>query len=150
MANRFILKRNSVTGTVPTSGALPTQLITGELAVNLADRRLFVNNGTAIVPIGPVVNTVTANYTLLASDNNSIVSMNNGAVAVTITVPTGLVAGYQCTIIQLGTGNVVIAPAAGMTRVSRVVGRTRVVAQFGIAGVTLYNTTNFILSGDTA
>lgn len=149
MANRILPKRSVISGTVPTAGTGLTQLDVGELGVNLADRRLFVNRGGVIVPIGPVVNTVTGNYTLTASDNNSIVVVNSAAAA-TVTVPAGLVNGYQTTIIQAGAGLVTIAGGAGITRRSRPGGRTRTFAQYSIAGVTFFTPTEFILNGDTA
>jgi len=49
MATKIILKKSSVAGAVP----LPADLEQGEVAINLADRRLFVkNNSDVVVQIG--------------------------------------------------------------------------------------------------
>lgn len=45
---RILPKRSAVAGTVPTTG----DLVDHELAVNTADRRMFMRAGAAIVEIG--------------------------------------------------------------------------------------------------
>lgn len=66
MANtRFQHKRSSVSGVVPTT----SDIATGELGINLADRRLFTSNGTAVVELGSNLTNlaVSANLTIGAS-----------------------------------------------------------------------------------
>ena len=91
-----------------TSGSVPSvsNLAAGELAINIADRKLFVKNvaGTAVLPIGGGATgggsdsifyengqTVTTDYTI-TSGNNAMttgpISINSG---VTVTVPSGSV-----------------------------------------------------------
>lgn len=48
MANIIKPKRTSVSGNNPTTG----NLASGEIAVNMADKRIFINNGSSIVQIG--------------------------------------------------------------------------------------------------
>lgn len=48
MANIIKPKRTSVSGNNPTT----SNLASGEIAVNMADKRIFINNGTSIVQIG--------------------------------------------------------------------------------------------------
>lgn len=149
MPVRILPKRSTVAGAVPVAGTGATQLALNEIAVNQTDRRIFVNASGVVTPIGPIVNVQTSNYILTTSDNNSIVTFNS-ATNVTVTVPVGLPVAYQCTIMQLGAGTATIAGATGMTRFSRVVGRTRTAGQYAVAGITLVTTASFILSGDTA
>jgi len=53
-------------------------------------------------------------YTFLASDNGKIVTFNNGS-AITVTIPTGLPVGFNCTGIQLGAGQVGFTTESGVT-----------------------------------
>ena len=53
-------------------------------------------------------------YTLTGTDNGKIVTFNNGS-AVTVTIPTDLPVGFNCTAIQLGAGQVGFTNAAGLT-----------------------------------
>ena len=48
MANIIKPKRSNTAAAVPTTG----QLASGELAVNMADQKVYINNGTAVVQVG--------------------------------------------------------------------------------------------------
>ena len=48
MANIIKPKRSNTAAKVPTT----TELISGELGVNMADRKVYINNGTAVVQVG--------------------------------------------------------------------------------------------------
>ena len=64
MATKFKLKRSTVGGIVPTTGDIDT----AELAVNLADRKLYTSNGTVIFELGSNLNNlaVSGNLTISA------------------------------------------------------------------------------------
>ena len=55
--------------------------------------------------------------TLSATDNGKIILCTSGS-AVTVTCPTGLADGFNCTIIQMGAGKVTLAAGASATLVS--------------------------------
>ena len=97
MANRLILKRSSVAAKVP----LATDLEIGELAVNLADGKLYSkNSGGTVISVGGSgaaaggaiyenSKTISANYTLTAGTNGMSagdITINSG---VTVTIPSG-------------------------------------------------------------
>lgn len=48
MANIIKPKRSNTAAKVPTT----TELVSGELGVNMADRKVYINNGTAVVQVG--------------------------------------------------------------------------------------------------
>jgi hypothetical protein len=85
-------------------------------------------------------------YTLAASDNGRVVTLNNAA-AVTVTVPASLGAGFSCSLIQIGVGQVTVTPAATVTinapgAVNKTAARYSAVTLLAIAA------NGFILSGD--
>ena len=49
------------------------------------------------------VATITAGYNLTATDNGKIIQ-STAASAITVTIPAGLPTGFNCTIVQMGTG----------------------------------------------
>ena len=51
MSTKIILKKSNTPGAIP----LTSDLVQGELAVNTADRKLYTNNGAAIVSLGVYV-----------------------------------------------------------------------------------------------
>ncbi len=69
--NKFQHKRSTVSGVVPTTGDISA----GELGINLADRRVFTSNGTAVFELGSNLTnlSVTANLTVRSIiANNSL------------------------------------------------------------------------------
>jgi hypothetical protein len=62
MATRLQIKRSTVSGITPTTG----DIVIGELAINLADRKLFTSNGTLVYELGSNLTnlSVTGNTTL--------------------------------------------------------------------------------------
>ena len=59
--------------------------------------------------------TITSSYTLESSDNNSLIFINNGVTAITITVPSTLIDTFSAGFIQLGTSNVSFIAGGGAT-----------------------------------
>ena len=49
------------------------------------------------------VATISANYPITAADNGKIIQ-STSASAITVTIPTGLPTGFNCTVVQMGTG----------------------------------------------
>ncbi len=86
-------------------------------------------------------------YTLLASDNGKVVVLNNAS-AVTVTVPSGLGAGFNCSFVQKGAGQVSFS--ASSTTINNRQSHTKITAQYGVASLLAYADDVFVLAGDTA
>jgi hypothetical protein len=85
-------------------------------------------------------------YTFLESDNGKILTFNNGS-ATTVTVPTGLPVGFNCTAIQLGAGQVGFTRAAGITLQSYG-NQFRLIGQHASATIIEYTTNIVNISGN--
>lgn len=72
MATRYQLKRSTVSGVAPTTGDIQP----GELAVNLADKKLFTANTTAVFELGS--NLASLSVTGEATFNANVVVSNTG------------------------------------------------------------------------
>ncbi len=86
-------------------------------------------------------------YTLLSSDNGKVVVLDNGS-AVTVTVPSGLGAGFNCSFVQKGAGQVSFS--ASSTTINNRQSHTKINAQYGVASIVAYAADTFVLAGDTA
>ena len=107
-------------------------------------------DGTAILGFDASINDQTGTaYTLLASDNGKVVVLNNGS-AVTVTVPSGLGAGFNCSFVQKGAGQVSFDNNSGATTINNRQSHTKINAQFGVASIVAYADNVFVLAGDTA
>ena len=93
------------------------------------------------------INAKTDSYTLQESDNGEIITMNAGT-AKTITVPTGLSIGFNCTVIRIGTG--AVSFTASGTTINSVSGLLGIASQHGAASLLCYASNTFNLSGNLA
>ena len=128
----------------PVQTADISSFITGLTAGELTD---FDFDDNAILGFSASVNTQTDNYTLQASDNGKVVVMDK-ATAVTVTVPSGLGAGFNCSFVQKGAGQVSFS--ASGTTVNNRQSHTKINAQYGVASIVAYAADTFVLAGDTA
>jgi len=84
-------------------------------------------------------------YTFITADNGEIVTFNNGS-TITVTVPTGLPVGFNCTAIQLGAGQVGFTAASGVTLNAYASG-LKIAGQHGSAALISYTSNVYNLSG---
>jgi len=105
-------------------------------------------DGEAILGFDASINDQTGTtYTLLSSDNGKVVVLDNAS-AVTVTVPSGLGAGFNCSFVQKGAGQVTFT--ASSTTINNRQSHTKINAQYGVASLLAYATDTFVLAGDTA
>ena len=130
--------------------AAPVQSVagrTGTVTVDAGDLTDGNFDGTAISGFDASINDQTDDYTLLASDNGKVVVMNKAS-AVTVTVPSGLGAGFNCSFVQKGAGQVSFS--ASSTTINNRQSHTKINAQYGVASLLAYADDVFVLAGDTA
>ena len=121
---------------------------TGTVTVDAGDLTDGDFGGTAILGFDATLNDQTGTaYTILASDAGKVITCNNGS-AVTVTVPSGLGAGFTCSVVQKGAGQVTFV--ASSTTINNRQSHTKIAGQHGVA--TLISTASdvFVLAGDTA
>ena len=137
---------DDVAGTATTKKVTVTNLMGQASASNLAS---YDFNGNAISNFDASINDQTGTtYTLVAGDNGKVVVLDNAS-AVTVTVDSGLGAGFNCSFVQKGAGQVSFTGAAGVTINNRQ-SHTKINAQYGVASIVAYAADTFVLAGDTA
>ena len=143
-ANDDVLPIVDVSGTATTKKVTVANLVSATSAGSLSS---YDFNGNAISGFDASINDQTGTaYTLLAGDNGKVVVLNNGS-AVTVTVPSGLGAGFNCSFVQKGAGQVSFS--ASGTTINRQ-SHTKINAQYGVASIVAYADNVFVLAGDTA
>jgi len=91
-----------------------------------------------------IVSETTTARTLSDSDNGKVIVCSNSAI-VTVTIPTGLTAGFSCTIVQSGTGTVQIEGGATIYGLSS---KTATAGQYAALNVIPIGTDTYVLEGD--
>lgn len=128
----------------PVQTADISSFITGVTAGELGD---FDFDDNAILGFSASTNDQTGTtYTVVASDNGKVVVLDNAS-AVTVDVDTGLPAGFNCSFVQKGAGQVSFA---GTATVNNRQSHTKINGQYGVASIVAYDTDTYILAGDTA
>lgn len=109
---------------------------------------MFGGVGTSLDPLVPIAlynNQTGTTYTLQDSDNAKVVTLTNAS-AITLTVPAGLRAGFNCSIVQLGAGQVTIASSG--TTIHNRQSFTKTAGQYSAITILQYSTNNFLTQGD--
>ena len=86
----------------------------------------------------------TASHTLVGGDNGRVITMNV-ATANTLTVPSGLAEGFNCTVIQIGAGQTTIT--ASSTTLNSVSSFLKISAQHGSASIISYASNVYNVAG---
>jgi len=72
MANVIKPKRSNTAAKVPNT----SELLSGELGVNMADRKVYINNGTSVVQVGAGVLSALGDVVLTSPSNGQTLSYN--------------------------------------------------------------------------
>jgi hypothetical protein len=81
-------------------------------------------------------------YTIDATDNGKVIQ-TTGASAITITIPSGLPTGFNCTIVQMGAGQITFSG----TYLNRT-GFTKSASQYSVMSILNLGTNNYIVTGE--
>ena len=143
-ATTDVLQIVDISGTATTKKITVANLVSATSAGALSS---YDFSGNAILGFDATLNDQTDNYTLQTSDAGKVVVMNKGS-AVNLTVPASLGAGFTCSVVQKGAGQVTFV--ASSTTISNRQSHTKIAGQHGVA--TLISTADnvFVLAGDTA
>jgi hypothetical protein len=109
--------------------------------VSVADAQAMLANARVNAQAGTT-------YALVAADNGKVVTLNN-ANPITVTVSSGLGAGFNCVLIQKGAGQVTFSAAGGVTLNNRQ-NHTKTAGQKALVTLVADVADNFYLGGDTA
>jgi|LauGreDrversion4_2_1035121.scaffolds.fasta_scaffold15589_2 hypothetical protein len=145
----LIVYNTNTAGTAPNNVTPGYYFWNGSAWINMigsTTSSTITGNGTTstIANFSSVINEQTANYTLSNTDNGEIVVINSSN-PTTITVPS-LSVGFNCLIVQRGTGQVTLS-ALGVTIFNRY-GFTKTAGQHSILTLVCIASGIYIASGD--
>ena len=133
------------------TGAFTNVTASGTLSVTGATTLGNLSGTGSISGFDANLNDQTGAYTLNSTDNGKVVTINSSS-DVTLTIDAGLGSGFNCLVVQKGTGQVTIGAASGVSVVNRS-SETKTANRYAV--VSIINIGNdgtndiYILSGDT-
>lgn len=107
----------------------------------------IISNAGMRVTSSVINDQVGTSYSLQSSDNGKIVTLTNGS-AISLTVPSGLGAGFSCQVIQGGAGTVTFTPSS--TTISSYGSLLSLAGQYASASLFATAADAFILAGNLA
>lgn len=144
----YILALNPNGGNVGINKSAPTKAldVTGDVGVsgNLTGGNVAASSFFGFAANFNNISSGTT-YTLLSSDNGKILNINVTS-AFTITIPSGLPVGFNCTIIQYGTGQIIFA--ASSTTLKNRNNFTKSAGQYSAITVLNMGSEVYIISGE--
>jgi hypothetical protein len=122
----------------------PSAISDDGTAVSLNSNRTLTGANASVNNAGVVA--ATTAYTLVQSDNGKVIYCANTGAA-TITIPSGLTAGFNCMIVQMAAGSVTIVQGASTTVYNRS-NYTKAGGQYAVVTVVSPASNVFITGGD--
>ena len=99
-------------------------------------------SASTISGFGANVLNISENYPLTAADNGRIIQ-STSASAITVTIPTGLPTGFNCTIVQMGAGQITFSG----TYLNRT-GFTKTASQYAVVSILHLGSNSIIVTGE--
>jgi hypothetical protein len=107
-----------------------------------------IGNGAALYGFEASLNNKTGTtYNLEASDMGKVVTLDNSS-SITVTIPNNLGDGFNCLIVQKGTGKITISAGTGVTLINRQ-SHTKTAGQYAVVTIVNIGSNQVILAGDT-
>jgi hypothetical protein len=97
---------------------------------------------SSISGFGANVVSASANYSITAADNGKVIQ-SIGATAITISIPTGLPTGFNCTVVQMGAGQVTFSG----TILNRT-GFTKTASQYSVVSILHLGSNSILVTGE--
>lgn len=97
---------------------------------------------STISGFGANVATISGGYSLTVADNGKIIQ-STSASAITVTIPTGLPTGFNCTIVQMGAGQITFSG----TYLNRS-GFTKTASQYAVVSIMHLGSNSIIVAGE--
>lgn len=88
------------------------------------------------------VASISANYPITSADNGKVIQ-STGASAITVTIPTGLPTGFNCTVVQMGAGQITFSG----TYLNRT-GFTKSASQYSVVSILHLGSNSIIVTGE--
>jgi hypothetical protein len=88
------------------------------------------------------VASISANYSITSADNGKVIQ-STSASAVTVTIPTGLPTGFNCTVVQMGAGQITFSG----TYLNRT-GFNKSASQYAVVSVLHLGSNNILVTGE--
>lgn len=100
------------------------------------------SSSSSISGFSATVSTISANYSLTSADNGDVIQ-STASTGITITIPSGLPTGFNCTIVQMGAGQITFSGTYFNKS-----GFTKTASQYSVVSILHLGSNNIIVAGE--
>ena len=100
------------------------------------------SNTSSISGFAANVVSASSNYSITSADNGKVIQ-STSASAITVTIPTGLPTGFNCTVVQMGTGQITFSG----TILNRT-GFTKTASQYSVVSILHLGSNSILVTGE--
>jgi hypothetical protein len=149
MANKKISSLNSLGGTPDDTDIIPiTDVSDTTGSAQGTTKKVTVANLMSAGLFSDIVSETTTARTLSDSDCGKVINCSNAS-AVTITIPSTVSAGFNCTVVQSGAGQVTVAAGASVNLYCYSSAKATA-GQYASINIIPYASNSYVLEGDLA
>jgi hypothetical protein len=93
------------------------------------------------------ITSISANYSITSADNGKVIQ-STGSSAITITIPNSLPTGFNCTVVQMGTGQITFSRSTLTPAIINRAGFNKTASQYSVVSILHLGSNNILVTGE--
>ena len=140
------IQNTPIGNTTASSGSFTTIVASGNIT---ATGNLTGGNSSSSSISGFVANilSISADYPITSADNGKVIQ-SSGSSAITITIPNSLPTGFNCTVVQMGTGQITFSRSTLTPSIINRTGFNKTASQYSVVSILHLGSNNILVTGE--
>jgi hypothetical protein len=140
------IQNTPIGNTTASSGSFTTIVASGNIT---ATGNLTGGNSSSSSISGFVANilSISADYPITSADNGKVIQ-STGSSAITITIPNSLPTGFNCTVVQMGTGQITFSRSTLTPAIINRAGFNKTASQYSVVSILHLGSNSIIVTGE--
>jgi hypothetical protein len=140
------IQNTPIGNTTASSGSFTTIVASGNIT---ATGNLTGGNSSSSSISGFVANilSISADYPITSADNGKVIQ-STGSSAITITIPNSLPTGFNCTVVQMGTGQITFSRSTLTPAIINRAGFNKTASQYSVVSILHLGSNNILVTGE--
>jgi hypothetical protein len=140
------IQNTPIGNTTASSGSFTTIVASGNITAtgNLTGGN---SNSSSISGFAANIVSISADYPITSADNGKVIQ-STGGTSITITIPNSLPNGFNCTVVQMGTGQITFSRSTFTPSIINRTGFTKTASQYSVVSILHLGSNNILVTGE--
>jgi hypothetical protein len=140
------IQNTPIGNTNASSGSFTTIVASGNITAtgNLTGGN---SNSSSISGFAANIVSISSDYQITSADNGKVIQ-STGGTAITITIPNSLPNGFNCTVVQMGAGQITFARSPLTPTILNRTGFTKTASQYSVVSILHLGSNNILVTGE--